>query len=88
MTVGNRDHLMRGVVDVLNEVKAQVRAERERRGWTQRDMADRMGTSQGQYGAWELVGFRQDCFVSSIFRAAHVLGMDVRITLTPRQPPR
>lgn len=86
MTIGDRSNL-RGLKEVLQEIRAQVRAERQRQGVTQRELADRMGTSQSQFSGWETDGkfARQDMLVSSIFRAAHILGLDVHVTLTRRE---
>lgn len=86
MTVGDRSGL-RGLQDVLREIRAQVRDRRHQLGLTQRDVAAMMGTTQSQFSGWEGDGetARQDMFLSSVFRAAHVLGLEVEVTLRPRE---
>lgn len=82
MTVGDRTKL-RGLRDVCSEIRAQIRERRQQLGLTQRDMGNLLGTSQGQYSGWEknTGSARGDMMLSSIFRAAHVLGLEVHVVL-------
>ena len=87
MTVHDRSHL-RGLAELLREVKAEIRDERVRQGKTQDDMAELTGSNQSTYAAWEADHRRRDSLVSSIFRAANALDLDVEIRLVPRQRQR
>lgn len=84
MTVGPKTLFENSLARVMRDVKRQVRVLRQQQGLTQRDMADRMGTSQSQYAAWENDTRRLDSMISSVFRAAHALGMRVEIRLVPK----
>lgn len=84
MTIGPKTLFENSLTRVMRDVKRHVKELRKERGLTQRDMADRMGTSQSQYAAWENDTRRLDSMISSVFRAAHALGMRVEIRLVPR----
>lgn len=83
MSVGDRSNL-RGLAVVLREVKAALRARRRELGRTQHDVAAAMGSSQSTYAAWEVDDRRSDALISSVFRAADALDLDVEIRLVPR----
>jgi transcriptional regulator with XRE-family HTH domain len=87
MTVSDRTGLL-GLADLVRGVKHAIRDERVRQGLTQDEVAALMGSSQSTYAAWELDTKRGDTMISSLFRAAHVLGLDVEVRLVPRDPRR
>lgn len=84
MSVNDRTGLL-GLADLVRGVKHEIRERRLAKGWTQDDMAERMGCSQSTYAAWELDDRRGDTMLSTVYRAAHVLGMDVEVLLKPRE---
>lgn len=83
MTVSDRSGLV-GLADLVAQMKHEVRDRRMELGYTQDEVAALMGCSQSTYAAWELDTKRGDTMISTLFRAAHVLGLDVEIKLVPR----
>jgi HTH-type transcriptional regulator/antitoxin HipB len=65
-----------------DEIGRQVRRERERRGLSQREMAERMGTTHSVIGRIESGGSNPT--VSTLERIAQVLGLRLMVSLIER----
>ena len=66
------------------EVAFQIRRLRESKGWSQKDLAKRVGCSQQAVSAVEQAGYKRHS-LPLLRRIAHVLDADVVVALIPRK---
>ena len=66
------------------EVAFQIRRLRESKGWSQKDLAKRVGCSQQAVSAVEQAGYKRHS-LPLLRRIAHVLDADVVVALVPRK---
>jgi transcriptional regulator with XRE-family HTH domain len=66
------------------EVAFQIRRLREAKGWSQRDLAKKVGCSQQAISAVEQSGYKRHS-LPLLRRIAAVLGADVIVALVPRR---
>jgi DNA-binding XRE family transcriptional regulator len=66
------------------EVAFQIRRLREAKGWTQKDLADKVGCSQQAVSAIEQAGYRRHS-LPLLRRIAELLDADVVVALVPRR---
>ena len=66
------------------EVAFQIRRLREAKGWTQKDLADKVGCSQQAVSAIEQAGYRRHS-LPLLRRIAELLDADVVVALIPRR---
>ena len=66
------------------EVAFQIRRLRESKGWSQKDLAKKVGCSQQAVSAVEQAGYKRHS-LPLLRRIAHVLGADVVVALVPRK---
>jgi DNA-binding XRE family transcriptional regulator len=66
------------------EVAFQIRRLRERKGWSQKDLAKKVGCSQQAVSAVEQVGYKRHS-LPLLRRIAHILDADVVVALIPRR---
>ena len=66
------------------EVAFQIRQLRERKGWSQKDLAKKVGCSQQAISAIEQVGYKSHS-LPLLRRIAQVLDADVVVVLIPRK---
>jgi len=66
------------------EVAFQMRRLREAKGWTQKDLADKVGCSQQAVSAIEQAGYRRHS-LPLLRRIAELLDADVVVALVPRR---
>ena len=66
------------------EVAFQIRRLRESKGWSQKDLAKKVGCSQQAVSAVEQAGYKRHS-LPLLRRIAHVLDADVVVALVPRK---
>jgi ribosome-binding protein aMBF1 (putative translation factor) len=66
------------------EVAFQIRRLRESKGWSQKDLAKRVGCSQQAVSAVQQAGYKRHS-LPLLRRIAHVLDADVVVALIPRK---
>jgi DNA-binding XRE family transcriptional regulator len=66
------------------EVAFQIRRLREAKGWSQKDLAKKVGCSQQAISAVEQAGYKRHS-LPLLRRIAAVLGADVVVALVPRK---
>ncbi|WP_082483333.1 helix-turn-helix domain-containing protein [Rubellimicrobium mesophilum] len=73
MKRSSTSHLSRVSTALLEALAAEVRAARKERGWTENDLAERLGSSRDTVRAIEAA--RPSVAAGTLFEAAYVLGL-------------